>query len=195
MALGLPAGSDAGIDGAVDAAHAGDVIHADLDHAHLGHSAAGPFGSALSFFGIGEAPLALILVSLGLLWGVTGMCTAMAWESASIWSRISIAAVVSIFGTRWTSKTMARLLPSVESYEVQTRSLVSEEAEVVHEITARGGMARLVDRTGSLRDLNCRLEDASGVASRGEKVVLTGYDEATDSFTVRRYTMHKVARP
>lgn len=187
MALGLPFGDDPGIDGVVDAAHGADGLHANLDHhAHLSHT--GTFGSALSFLGIGDAPLALILVSLGLLWGVTGLCTGMAWDSASIWSRVSIAAVAAVFGTRWTSKLMARILPSVESYEVSTQALVSEEAEVIHEITPRGGMARLVDRTGSLRDLNCRTEDGSSVAARGEKVILTGYDEATDSFTVRTIT-------
>jgi len=199
MAIGLPFGDDGlhiGHDVHIGAevGHIGgmaDGVHVPGVHGHV--HATGGLNAILGFFGIGKVPFTLILVSFCMIWGGSGLAIRLLNVEWSLFSRCLVAGVAAIAGTRLMAGVVGKLLPSVETYGVPAADLVSEYAEVIHDVTAEGGTVRLVDSEGNLRDLACRSatehagDGPTGTAAvrhlkRGERVILTGYDAASDVY-------------
>jgi hypothetical protein len=172
MALGIPAGD-----------HDADIDHGIGGHGIDGESA-GAIGSALSFLGIGRAPMGVLIVSWCIVWGVVGLALNQAVEFHSLFPAMAIAGTASVLGTRWVAEGLSRIMPSVETYSVDAAELVSSHADVVHEVTREGGQVRLTDRLGTMRDLNCRTREGQAPIARGTRVVLTHFDESSGVFHV-----------
>jgi len=147
----------------------------------------GPAGlhAILGFFGIGKVPFNLVLISFCMIWGVSGLGLRLLNVDWSLASRVVIVLVTAVAGTRLTAGTIGHFLPSVETYGVAAADLVSEYAQVIHDVTSDGGTVRLVDSEGNLRDVACRSTLPTSPSSaplhfkRCELIILSAYDEAT----------------
>lgn len=161
---------------------------APSDSGVLGPADAGIVGTALSFFGVGKVPFAIVLVSASLFWGVTGLAVNTLHKFDTLLPPVIFAGLAAVFGTRWLALAIARVLPSVETYSVANAQLVSERAEVIHEVNSDGGVVRLVDSLGTQRDLQCRVPRGHPPVRSGRWVTLTGYDESSGIFMVELQT-------
>jgi hypothetical protein len=197
MAIGIPMGDhgthvEVGHGGHFDHGfgHAGHGVGHDVGHGHAaGHDhgahSASPSGfvsNVLSFFGIGRVPFAVTLVSAFVIWGVAGLALNSGGTFKHLSTTLLVATGAMLLGTRWISLGVSKLMPTVESYSVPAEELVSEQAEVVHELTSTGGLVRLTDRLGTLRDLTCRPGQSGGSIPRGSRVILTEYDEQAGTY-------------
>jgi|GEM_PF-2533440 len=171
LAMGTPGGEHGGHDASGHGAH--DAPHVGL------------LGNVLSFMGVGQVPLAITLVTFGLLWGVAGMTMNQIYADAAVhlWPALLTAAVVATVGTGYASRLTGRLFPSYESYGAHDRELVSEHGEVLHQITESGGTVRTRDTFGNLRDINVKITPGQAPLQRGARVLLTGYDEGSGQFS------------
>jgi len=179
MCIGLPMGDHA--------------VHVDLHTgphvdapAHADAFGGGILHGFLSFFGIGKVPFAIVIVSVCLVWGITGLALGLVALKWSLVAKMATSAVAAVLGTNLLASGLARALPSIESYAVATEALVTEHAEVIHEVTPAGGVARLVDSEGNLRDLACCVLPGAATLARGTRVMLQSYDAVTERFIVER---------
>ncbi len=183
MALGMPMGDHG--------------VHAEIPHADAAVQAAsvGTVGNVLAFLGVGRVPFAVTLISLSMVWGVSGLIVNQAWPSKHLWFPIAIAAAAAVIGTRWVSFGLSRFLPSVETYTVPASELVRQTAEVIHEVDGQGGLIRLTDRLGTLRDLKAKTGPAQSAIPRGCRVLLTEYHAEADCFRVEALTAPEADNP
>lgn len=190
----LDAGTDVGVEADVE----GDVdadVEADVEgDAGAGHALheAGAIERVLTFFGVGKVPVSILVMSFCFLWAFAGMgCNWLLGKNAGgaagvVWVSVAVAGMVSMIGTRWFAKVLGRLIPSVETYGTSKRELIGLQGEVLYEITADSGNARLRDEYGNLRDVSCRVSPGEPNIPVGVKVVLLRYDKAADAFAVGR---------
>lgn len=189
MAIGLPLGDHdvhvgvgggtgmSGIGDAIDGVHGADVGHTD--------AAPGLLGAFSSFLGLGKVPFAVTLVTFGLLFGGSGLILVQVWGGRDhIWTCVFLASVVSVVGTGALSNLLAKIIPSYESYGVDPKQLISQEAQVIHKIDESGGTVRLIDEHGTMRDLSARTDKGQKPIKRGSHVELTGYDAGAGYFSV-----------
>ena len=175
-------------------AHVGQVGEMGNVSTEHGHGSAGSGGGdgvahgVLGFLGIGKVPFAVVIVSVCLVWGVTGLVLGLVALKWTLGLKMATSGVAALLGTNLVGSGLSRVLPEIETYCVTTEALVNERAEVIHEVTQSGGVARLVDTEGNLRDLACRAAPGGGVLARGTRVVLTSYDNATKRFVVTEQT-------
>lgn len=157
----------------------------ELDASHAGHLPM--LQAVLTFMGIGNVPIMITLVSLGLLWGTAGLVSngLLTRSSEHLGTVMLIAATAAIVGNALVSRVINRLLPSVESYGSHERELVTERGDVLHEITTAGGTVRTKDRHGNLRDVTVHAENSQDSIPRGSRVVLTDYVEEQGIFRAR----------
>ncbi len=191
MAAGLGFGDHGvAVDHDLDVGHdfdAGAEHDLDTDHdaSHAGHAAsAGAMASLLGLFGVGRAPLSILILSACVLWGAVGLALNV-WLGTANMLRVSgLAALAAVLGTRLLAEGLAALMPSEESYYTTREELVGLSGEVLYEVTPTSGTVRLRDPTGNLLDLDCRIRSGDGVKT-AQHVVLDEYDAAADVFFVR----------
>jgi hypothetical protein len=197
MAVGLSWGGGADLDAGhdvhievghdvhFDAGHdAGDATHS-AEHGHEGHdSHAGLFGRICGVLGIGKIPISILGMSYCMIWGATGLVLN-AWLGTDEIVRIVLyAALAAVIGGRAIAEGLARMMPREESYHTPKAALVGQVGEVLYEVTRTSGAVRLHDPSGNLLDLDCRVQDDTGIKA-GTKVVLHEYEPSADIFFVR----------
>ena len=131
MAAGLGFGDHGvAVDHDLDVGHdfdAGAEHDLDTDHdaSHAGHAAsAGAMASLLGLFGVGRAPLSILILSACVLWGAVGLALNV-WLGTANMLRVSgLAALAAVLGTRLLAEGLAALMPSEESYYTTREELV-----------------------------------------------------------------------
>lgn len=193
----VSAGHDVGLDhgdvgvGHGDIAHA-DVSHGDIGHAHVEHAGAGhgmhagAFDALLGFFGLGKAPLSILMMSYCFVWGGVGVAGLTLLGEPAVWKAAGIAAVTTVLGTRYLAIGLSKVIPSVESYHTPLAALEGLSGEVLYAITENSGTVRVRDQQQNLRDVPCRIAPGEKSIPAGTKVVLFYYDPKTGMFAVSR---------
>lgn len=188
--LGHDVGHDMGHDAGHDVGH--DVSHETGEHGdHSAGEANHQGGLTLlripTLLGIGKVPMALILMSLSVVWGFIG------WTSNQLLSyvvspvvfvpiSILLALVCAFVFTRYVALFFARLIPSVESYSVTDERLLGKTGEARYAISEAFGEALVRDRYGQLHQVSCRTLPGNETIPSGSKVVLYQYDSDHDLF-------------
>jgi hypothetical protein len=187
----------------VGGAHAESGVHGGgVGHDVAGHDAGahevpvGIFSGVLTFLGIGNVPIMLNLVILGLLWGMAGLFSNALLTDAHLHlaTSMSIAGTAALLGNGLIARLIQRFLPSVETYGEHERELVSEYANVLHEVTELGGTARTRDRFGNMRDVTVLAHPGSAPMPLGSRIILTEYLDESGTFRAKPADSD-VARP
>jgi len=171
---------DAEIDIDVDADLDVDAgIEGDVDGAADG---VGAVAGALSWLGLGRVPFLVLLAGFLAAFAITGtilqqVANAIAGPLPG-WLAALIALPPTLFGTRWFSIGVSRILPKEETAAVSLDSLVGAVARVTVG-TARSDLpaeARARDRLGHVHYIRVRPEDPSAAYPSGTRVVLVARD-------------------
>ena len=150
------------------------------------------FEHALAFINVGKVPLAVIISTFLMFWGITGYTSngviqysLGSFPSAFIAASCSMALVVGIIATKFLSGIIARLFPEVESYSSSNQTLLGQIAEVVSgQVTPEFGRAKVKDQYGNVLTVYCKISEGKEVPKRGDEVVLLDYDPSDNKFEV-----------
>ena len=126
----LHGGVDPGHD--IEAGHDVHAGHGDLHHGHdVGHHL-GLVGQALALLGVGRVPISVLMISLCILFGASGILMLGVLDFAPAKAYLG-AAVVALTGTGLLSELLASLIPKEESYYCLPEALVGcEGRSAVH---------------------------------------------------------------
>lgn len=199
--------TDGGADMHMDAHFHADPLHAHFGdahaHAHLGHDAGhhgdvhadgdgpGALYRLLGFFGVGRAPLTIVVGSLMIGWGLCGLAaTAVLREMfPGNLSFIPFAGVAAGFGALFTAKVFgeltARLMPGDESFAVSRNELVGLTGTVIYPVSDELGRIHVWDRNRTLHAESSRLADPGPPIERGTAVLITAMDPSGRYLLVR----------
>ena len=193
LATGVVAGDEGGFDSDVDGdVAAGEAHGIEYVSGHGGDPGEPPGGlwQVLSLFGIGRAPLSLVLVSFFLLWGLCGwignslFSVVLSSPAAFIWPSLALALIGATILTRLLASGLGRIMPATETYAVTNRQLVGKRARVRHLVTEAGGTAQLYDAQGRLHEVPVRVLPGEAPISAQADVVLWRFDPALNTFLV-----------
>ncbi|MDL1964411.1 MAG: YqiJ family protein [Deltaproteobacteria bacterium] len=167
-----------------------DIDH-DVDHdIDVGH---GVIDNVLGFLGVGRCPLSIILLVFGNTWGFIGLCCNGIFSSISFipagfyfWPSLFVATILGLFITRYTSLTVAKVLPKQASSAVSLTSLVGKHGEASVQISATGGRAKVRDQHGTLHNIYCRVAEGEKPVHENEEIIVLQYLQAEKVFIVQK---------
>jgi hypothetical protein len=176
--------------------HAG---HFHLDHHHAGHDGGGdtdghsPGASTrlLGFFGVGRAPLTMVVGSLMIGWGLFGLGATELLREAFPDSLgfIPVAMAAATGGALLTAKVFgeltARLMPGDESFAIRANDVVGLTATVIYPVSDALGRVHVWDRNRTLHARTARLAEPGEALERGVVVLITGMDPTGRHLLVR----------
>lgn len=179
----------------VDAhAHVGHDLDHDLDghhgaelHAADGHATgAGLLSGMLSVLGVGRVPLTIVLLSLSLLFGATGISSNALLRpllgSLTGFASLAIALLVATLGTGMVARLVARIVPTRESYNVRKDDLVGSIGQAIVELGPDDGFLQVRDHEGNLHQVRARTR--AGTVAKGSRVVLVEHRTDGDWYLV-----------
>lgn len=177
--------TDHDVDHDMDMDHDLDHDH-DVDHDHdhdVGSGAShGTFHNAITWLGIGRCPLSIILMTLGITWGITGLIMNGVFASKGLsaglyfWPSLAIATFVGLFLTRWLSFTLGKWIPKSATSAISVKDLVGSTGKVEVLVDKTGGRAQVLDRFGTTHNVICRAKGEE-VFRPGEEVLLLQFYE------------------
>ncbi|MBW3622205.1 MAG: DUF1449 family protein [Armatimonadetes bacterium] len=171
----------------VETAHATDP-HADSAHHESHDSSMGQ--QLLLFFGIGRAPLTLLLQGFLLTWGVVGFyVTRMLseqWRDPAWFVPVGMvtAGLSGLLGMKLLGAVGSRYLKPVESYAMRQDDLLGEIGTVIYPVTETSGRVHVYDRHGTLHIESCRIGPGEEAIPRNAKVLLVRHDPQRDLYRV-----------
>jgi hypothetical protein len=190
--LALDLDGDADID-------VGDVdVDVDVDVDLNGIST---FDNVLGFMNVGKVPLAMIIATFLMFWGVSGfICnriirdTIGSFPSPFIMASCGVALMIGIIATKFLSGVIAKVFPMIETYSSDNQSLLGQVARVVSgEITSSFGRAKVEDQFGNVLTVFCKIPEGKEVPKRGDEIVLVDYDPLDKKFEVIKADFSDIA--
>ncbi len=188
---------DADVDLDLDADMDVDLdTEADLDVDRDVHIAAGEglstWASFLSFVGIGQAPMTLVLLLLFVTfgfagWVLNGVVVSLfnAYPGIAIAGTLPLSALSSLLLTSRLSRLLNRVAPAVSTTAMSRKQLVGLRGVVVSaQVSERFGQVRVQDRSGASLTVFARVEPEQPPIARDSEVVIVAYDEKTHTYTV-----------
>lgn len=145
--------------------------------------------SLLSLLGVGKAPLAVLVLSYLLSFGMAGVLFVMLTEKWLVdFESFSLmfSCVFSLVSTAVFARILGRLVPSIETYAKHRKELVGCEGVVVTRVTPTSGSVDVKDSSGSLHRLSA--VTISGEFVKGERILVVSYDEKS-TFVVEQYPL------
>jgi membrane protein implicated in regulation of membrane protease activity len=186
MAVGLAdTGHDLGGHGEIGG-H-GEVGHdAGHDAAHGEHGGSSGPGAILGLLGFGRVPVMILVTTLCLIFGGTGVIAnnflAPLLRASSVFVLFSIAAalVVTSVLTGFVARLVARLLPATETASMSKQDLCGCSGTLILASDTDSGLVQVL-RGGDVFQVPCR---SSVALPKGSQVLLTDYDEAQRAYSV-----------
>jgi hypothetical protein len=188
------------VDADADAdAHADTDAHADADtdadadghdaeSSEASQSNSSTILAILSWLGVGRVPVSIILMVLMMSWGVIGFASNRAMldhpAAQGALLAIAIAFAGSIAITKLVTLTVARYLPTNETYARRRHQLLGCVGEALYNIDATFGMACGRDAVGEQFQVPCRTAEGRPPIVKGTKVQLVGYTANNQMFYV-----------
>jgi hypothetical protein len=181
------------------AAHAGGHGHhatlhgaAAGSHGHAHHQAAhesavhegGPSvgRQVLGWFGVGRAPVTLLLWSFWLGWGFAGFWSEqlLARSGASpvlyVLPAMGVALVGGLLLAKGTAEVAARVMPREESTAIGREGLLGRIGEIVFPTTESAGRIHVYDDYGTLHDESCRVAPGQPSLAKGTRAMVVSID-------------------
>jgi membrane protein implicated in regulation of membrane protease activity len=161
-------------------AHNGHAGH--LHHDGSGHVRAGLARQLLGFFGIGRAPLNIVLGSFLLGWGLCGLlATDMLRRSfptpaGFVLPTMGVAALGALLSARVFGEMAERLMPREESAVLSRADLIGLTGTVVYPVSDTSGRLHVFDPYRTLHVEAARPARAGAVFPKGAAVTVVGID-------------------
>lgn len=164
---------------------------ADVDGDADGHA----WIEVLAWLGVGRAPL-MVLVTVGLLaFGITGL---LARLFVGPLLALVVALFASPFATSAAGRVLGRYMPTSESYALGRNALVGCAGTARLAVTRTFGVAQVIDESGTLHEVRCRIDDTAEEGStitKGAALVVVDYEDSTATYTVAALNHDALARP
>jgi hypothetical protein len=144
---------------------------------------------ALSFLGIGRAPLSIVLTTFCLVWGFVGYLSNQLLDdllppATFVWISLAAAGGLAVLLTRSFARLVARLVPRTQSYGVARHDLRGRSARVRFPISETFGSATVVDPHNFPYEVDCRVRPGEPPIPVGTSVFLMEYDAEQNVFYV-----------
>lgn len=174
-----------GGDGDSDDGGGDDGGDGDLEDASNAEVNPGITGRIFGFLGFGKAPLILVLATMGLTFGGFGGLLTKNLGTAWALPNAGIAFVVMFFSTGFVARTVTRLMPKTESYDVSSKSFGGKVGVLTLPTNHTYGEARVQDEHGHTH--LCKCLTSEGELPRGAQVLLIEYDDTINGYYVEQY--------
>ena len=165
------------------AAHAAAHTHGS----HHGHpkesriSGVGP--QLLGFFGVGRAPVTIVIGSLLIGWGLFGLAATDLLEHGLhlppvlfVAPSLAAAAVGGLVSAKLLGELAAKLMPKDESYAISREGLLGLTGKVVYPISETGGRVHVFDQFRTLHAEPARVTPGQAPIEKGTAVIVASMD-------------------
>ena len=163
----------------------------DMD-AHTGTQGTS-FGDVFGFLNVGRVPLMIVLMSLFVTWGISGLIVNALLNIPEnphwVWISCIIALFCCFLGTRYISIGLSKLFPESEKAISDVQLLGLSGRVVSGQITTTFGTARVRVPDGPELTVSCRAEPDEVTPVKGDTVILINYDRTKRIFDVRKSQM------
>ncbi len=177
---------DADVDLDVDA-----DVDADTDVHTSAHGSA--FGDMFGFLNVGRVPLMIVLMSLFVTWGISGLIANAFLNIPENPHRVWISCIIAFFccflGTRYISIGLSKLFPESEKAISDIHLLGLSGRVISGQITTTFGTARVRVPDGPELTVSCRAEPDEATPVKGDTVILINYDRTKRIFDVKKSEM------
>lgn len=156
-----------------------------------------PQGNALAdifgFLNVGRVPLMLVLMSLFVTWGISGLIAnallRVPEHPSLLWISCIIALFCCFFGTRYISLALSKVFPESEKAISDTQLLGLSGRVISGQITTTFGTARVKVPDGPELTVSCRAKTGDVTPVKGDVIILINYDSAKRIFDVQKSEM------
>jgi hypothetical protein len=145
----------------------------------------------LGFFGVGRAPVTLVIGSLMIGWGWAGMAVTDTLQRSFHWPpalfvgpALAAAAAGSLATAKLFGELSVRLLPKDESYAIGREGLVGLTGKVVYPVSETGGRVHLFDQYRTLHVKPARVRPGEPPIANGTEVIVASLDLERDTLIV-----------
>lgn len=185
-----------GADGHEAGAGAHDMDGHDLSHDtdHSGdhsHDSESMVSRVLSIFGIGRAPLMVVLYTFFASYGALGIvCTALLGTigippTGRLWIALLAVLPLATIVTRLVSVTFSKAVPQTLTLVTHLSELVGKTGTVTNPVTEDFGLARVYDAHMNQIIITCHTAPGEPPIPEGASVVLMEYDPEQKTYRVR----------
>jgi membrane protein implicated in regulation of membrane protease activity len=173
------------------AGHAHPHQHAHgSHHSHTGHSQGshgernGPSAAQqlLGFFGVGRAPITIVIGSLLIGWGLFGFGATellrplLRYPALFVGPSLAAAAVGSLLSAKLIGEFAARVMPQDETYAISREGLVGLTGKVVYPVSETGGRVHVYDQFHTLHVASARVTPGAGPMEKGSEAIVVSID-------------------
>lgn len=184
----------------------GDVGHdvdGDADHdADAGHDASHSIEVAgqvmprrasvgrlvLRLLGVGKAPIAVLLMTFFLVYGLIGIILnqllAKTMSNGLGLISMSLTFVIALVLTRFIAGAIHRVMPTFETYSVTSKDLVGRMGTLILPADAKKGTAQVHDHEGNIHQIACRTDGPA--IPKGTSILIVQYVAEGDTYLVER---------
>lgn len=163
-------------------------VDADMD-ADTGTQ--GPsFGDVFGFLNVGRVPLMIVLMSLFVTWGISGLIANALLNIPEnphwVWISCLVAFFCCFLGTRYISIALSKVFPESEKAINDVQLLGLRGRVISGQITPTFGTARVQVPDGPELTVSCRVEPDGVTPVKGDTVILINYDQTKRIFDVKK---------
>lgn len=172
------------------AAHGHAHARSGQSHDQSAQRTAGPAQQLLGFFGVGRAPLTIVIGSMMIGWGLVGMAVTdtlqrLHWPPVLfVGPALAGAAAGSLVFVKLFGELSARLMPRDETYAIGREGLLGLTGKVVYPVTEAGGRVHLFDQYRTLHVKPARVGPGQAPIEKGTEVIVASIDPERDTLIV-----------
>ena len=152
------------------------------------------FGDVFGFLNVGRVPLMIVLMSLFVTWGISGLIANALLNIQEnphwVWISCIIAFFCCFLGTRYISIALSKLFPESEKAISDVHLLGLNGRVISGQITTTFGTARVRVPDGPELTVSCRVEPDAVTPVKGDTVILINYDRTKRIFDVKKAKWH-----
>ena len=167
-------------------------VDTDMD-THTGTQGSLLHVTRLGFLNVGRVPLMIVLMSLFVTWGISGLIANTFLNIPENLHRVWISCIVAFFccflGTRYISIGLSKLFPESKKAINDVQLLGLSGRVISGQITTTFGTARVRVPDGPELTVSCRAEPDKVAPVKGDTVILINYDQAKRIFDVKKSEM------
>jgi membrane protein implicated in regulation of membrane protease activity len=132
----------------------------------------------LGFFGMGRAPVPIVLGSLLIGWGLFGLAATdtlkpiLRLPALFVPPSLAIAAAGALVTAKLFAELSARLLPRDETYALSREGLLGLTGRVVYPVTETTGRVHLYDQYHTLHVMSARVAPGAPSIDKGSEVII-----------------------
>jgi hypothetical protein len=167
--------------------------HGQVAHGHGGREVGPSVGQqVLGWFGVGRAPVTLLLWSFWLGWGFAGFWSEqlLARSGASpvlfVGPAMGLALAGGLLLAKGTAEVAVRVMPREESTAIGREDLLGRIGEIVFPASESAGRIHVYDQYGTMHDESCRVAPGQPALPKGTRAMVAAIDAETRRLIVER---------